>query len=233
MNPDTGRTASRPTVHVIGPTSLVAVPLLLLLPVLALAALATTPRSGGRPVNEWEVLIRAHLARYPRMEPIDLYKLLHQAVLGSEHAISDAASVRDWLESELATMGTGPAEPMIDSLRADGRIVRIHLRPFAAAGGDSEALLQAFIGTAAVEGSRGELSRALEVAIGLARARALPWSDSAVSGLFSRLAAQGYPAVHHSVAFREHYRPAYRVVAGQLLRDVVPTTESRTPGVGP
>jgi hypothetical protein len=156
------------------------------------------------------------------MEPTDLYKLLHQSALGSEHAVRDTSAAREWLERELATMGTGPVEPLVDSLRADGRIVRIHLRPFAAAGGDPEALLQAFIGTGAVPGDREDLRRAGEVAVRLARAKALPWSDSTVSALFAGLAAQGYPAVHHSAAFVKHYRPAYRVVAGALLPGVLP-----------
>jgi hypothetical protein len=192
-------------------------------------AIAATPGPGGKPSADWEQLIRAHLVRYPQMEPADLYKLLHQAALGSEHAVRDTSAAREWLESELATMGPGPAEPLVDSLRADGRVVRIHLRPFVAAGGDPEALLQAFIETGAERGDREDLRRAGEVAVCLARAKALPWPDSTVSALFAGLAAQGYPAVHHSAAFVEQYRPAYRVVAGKLLRGVLPAadTESR------
>jgi hypothetical protein len=161
------------------------------------------------------------------MEPNDLYKLLHQASLGSEHAVGDTVAAREWLERELAGMGPGPAEPLIDSLRADGWVVRIHLRPFVAAGGDPEAILQAFIGTAADPGDREDLRRAGEVAVRLARAKALPWPGSTVSALFAGLAAQGYPAVHHSAAFVEHYRPAYRVVAGALLRAVLPVGDPK------
>lgn len=202
-------------------------PLFLLLLGLAFVARASRPGIGGKPADGWEPLIRAHLHRYPLMEPTDLYKLLHQAVLGSEHAVRDTAAAREWLERELATMGTGPAEPLVDSLRADGRMVRIHLRPFAAAGGNPEALLQAFIGTAAEPGDPEDLRRAGEVAVQLARAKALPWPDSTVSALFAGLAAQGYPAVHHSAVFVEHYRPAYRVVAGALLQGVLPAGEPK------
>jgi hypothetical protein len=161
------------------------------------------------------------------MEPADLYKLLHQAALGSEHAVRDMSAAREWLERELVTMGTGPAEPLIDSLRSEGWMVRVHLRPFAAAGGDPEALLRAFIGTAAVPGNREDLRRAGEVAVRLARMKALPWADSTVSALFAEMAGQGYPAVHHSAAFVAHYRPAYRVVAGALLRGVMPVTDPK------
>jgi hypothetical protein len=206
---------------------LLAVFLVTLLLGAAFVARAAAPGAGGQPADEWERLIRAHVTRYPLMEPVDLYKLLHQAALGSEHAIKDTLAVREWLEREIATMGPGPAEPLIDSLRADGRIVRIHLRPFAAAGGDPERLLRAFIATGAMPGDREELRRAGEVAIRLARAGALPWADSTVAALFADLAARGYPAVHHSATFEEHYRPAYRVVAGVLLNGVLPAAASK------
>ena len=210
-----------------------AVPIFLLLFGLAFSARAATPGPKARPPIDWESLIRAHLVRYPLMEPTDLYKLLHQAALGSEHAVRDTVAAREWLDQELAGMGPGPAEPLIDSLRADGWVVRIHLRPFVAAGGDPEALLQAFIGTAADPGDRADLRRAGEVAVRMAQAKALPWPDSTVSALFAGLAVQGYPAVHHSAAFVEHYRPAYRVVAGALLRAVLPVGAPKArPGKG-
>ena len=39
-------------------------------------------------------LLTAHLQRYPRMQLEDIYKLLHQAALGPEHAVQDAAIAR-------------------------------------------------------------------------------------------------------------------------------------------
>jgi hypothetical protein len=69
-------------------------------------------------------------------------------VLGSEHAVTNEAAARDWLEREIAGLGPGPEEPLIDVIACDGRIARVHLRPFLAGGGDPEALLRAFVRTA-------------------------------------------------------------------------------------
>jgi hypothetical protein len=230
LNVDTGLTGGRPAFHLVITMPFLAVSLLTLLLGVAAAARGATPAAGGKTADNWELLIRDHLARYPLMEPVDLYKLLHQAALGSEHAVRDTAGVREWLDQELATMGPGPAEPLVDSLRADGRIVRVHLRPFAAAGGDPEALLRAFIATGSIRGDPDDLRRAGEVAVRLARENALPWADTTISALFAGLAAQGYPAVHHSETFMEHYRPAYRVVAGGLLRGVLPAEARKSRG---
>ena len=39
-------------------------------------------------------ILAAHVKRYPRLEIQDLYKLVYQGALGSEHAVSDPAQTR-------------------------------------------------------------------------------------------------------------------------------------------
>jgi hypothetical protein len=152
------------------------------------------------------------------MEVQDLYKLLHQASLGSEHAVEDAAAARAWMAREIAALGTGPDEPLVDTLGAGGRYARVHLRPYLAAGGSPARLLAAFVQTAnAAPLDTGRLACARAAALGLARAGALPWPEAAIAGFFSEQARAGDPAVHHSPAFEAPYRPAYRLVALDLL----------------
>ncbi|MEW6406349.1 MAG: hypothetical protein AB1649_31585, partial [Chloroflexota bacterium] len=96
----------------------------------------------------FESVLRAHFERYPSMQIQDVYKLIHQAAMGSEHALSNVEGARAWMEGELAEMGAGPDEPVIDPISEDGQIVRVHLRPFVAQDGDPEILLGAFVRTA-------------------------------------------------------------------------------------
>lgn len=112
--------------------------------------LPATPPDRREEATMWQALIEDHLRRYPGLEVADLYKLLHQATEGSEHAVRDRASAAAWLDREIRTLGPGPesAEPMIDTLGRGGRYARIHLRPFLAAGGDPARLLEAFLATA-------------------------------------------------------------------------------------
>jgi hypothetical protein len=90
-------------------------------------------------------ILRAQFLRYPAIQIQDVYKLIHQAALGSEHAISNLDGARKWMERELAEMGAGSDEPVIDPISTDHQIVRIHVRPFVAQGGNPETLLDAFI----------------------------------------------------------------------------------------
>ena len=179
----------------------------------------TVASEGAR--DGFAAIVLAHLARYPAMQLEDVYKLAHQACLGSEHAVRDRAQAERWLERELARLGDGPQEPTIDPVAPDGRIVRVHLRPFVAAGGDATDLLDAFVRTA--NGFRGshELLRSSWATVeGLAADGSLPFSRPDARAFGRRMADAGFPAVHHSAAYGAAYRPAYRVVARAFLPQV-------------
>ena len=171
----------------------------------------------------WATLVRAHLARYPAMQPADAYKLLHQATLGSEHAVSSREMASQWLTREIAELPPGPVEPMVDTLGMEGRFARIHLRPFLAAGGSPDSLLTAFVRTAQVAArDTAQLACALDAVRRLVAAHEVTWAADSVDRLFRNAAAAGYPAMHHSDAFRAAYRPAYRVVSVTLVPAALP-----------
>lgn len=180
--------------------------------------------------DEYEVeetfrrIIEDQCRRYPRLQLVDLYKLLYQASVGSEHAVSNEEAVRTWLERELATMGPGPSEPLVDPISPSGEIVRVHLRPYVEAGRDSEELLEAFLRTAReVQGSTDLLQQLGDVAVDMARMDLLPPELGSIGELLQRMERDGFPAAHHSSTFRRLYRPAYRVVACRFLDEELQT----------
>ena len=195
------------------------------MPVSALATAAPPPVPDS--LDSWADVILAHVEAHPTMGMDDLYKLLHQGALGSEHAVPDEAQVRQWLEEELAVMGHAPApEALVDTIAPGGVHVRVNLRPFVERGGDPEALLAAFIQTAnAGTHSLGALQEALAEAVALAEAQALPWDAQRLARYFQLQADSGYPAEHHSRPYWSLYRPAYRVVAGALLPELLEALE--------
>lgn len=164
-----------------------------------------------------------HAKRYPGLEPQDCYKLLFQAVLGAEHAVADEAGARKWMENEVASLGAGPVEPVVDPISPEGALVRVHLRSFIARGGEPAKLVRAFVATAQRRfGTREELAQAWIQVEALAEARQLPFTTAAAREFGERMRTAGWPAVHHSKAFGAAYRPAYRVIAREFLSDVVP-----------
>lgn len=177
--------------------------------------------SGSRPdglATELRGIILQQATRHPQMAPEDLYKLLHQAAMGSEHAMADSAGVRGWMANELATMGEGTAEPMVDTIAPGGRVVRVHLRPWVAAGRSTDSLVHAFIATArAVPQDTLMLARALAVADSLVAEGKLPFTVEPWRALVTSARAGGYQAIHHSPVYEAAYHPAYRVLAGGLV----------------
>jgi len=170
------------------------------------------------PDTKFRKILTSHLTRYPAMQVQDLYKLLHQAVLGSEHALHDEQAARDWLERELAGMGDGPDDPRLDPLPPNGQILRVHLRPYLRAGKNAEALLRAFIQTANEwRGSPKKLKEYGASAARLAQAGTGPIRQEEIEAYFGKMEEQDFPAVHHSEIYERLYRPAYRVVARQFL----------------
>jgi hypothetical protein len=159
-----------------------------------------------------------HARRYPQWQPEDLYKLVHQAALGSEHAVDDEARARAWLVREMAEMGTGPDEPLLDPISPGGAIVRVHLRPYVRLGFDPDSLLEAFVRTALeFRGLPERIAAGLTEAARLAHDGRLAFPEDDLVRLLGRVQAAGLPAVHHTTAFTSHYRPAYRVVAREFL----------------
>jgi hypothetical protein len=163
-------------------------------------------------------LLGQHLQRYPHMELADIYKLLHQSALGPEHAVADPPAARARLKAEAASLGEGPEDPMTDPISPDGKLARIHLRPYIDAGHGLDLLADAFIQTARTyPGAADKLVKFCGCLGDLAGAGGIPFPQDEVERYFQSIADQGYPAVHHSNAYREAYRPAYRVVALDLL----------------
>jgi len=164
-------------------------------------------------------LLSAHLARYPAMQLDDIYKLLHQAALGPGHAVDNPAAARKRLDEEMAALGEAPAELLQDVISADGRLGRVHLRPYLESGGNPDTLHRAFVETAnSYPASPDKLAKFCGCLGDLAATGGIPFTREEVLSYFEKIARDGYPVVHHSEAFRRAYHPAYRVVAVDLLQ---------------
>jgi hypothetical protein len=163
-------------------------------------------------------LLSSHLERYPAMQLDDIYKLLHQAALGPGHAVKDAAAARAWLEKEAAELGAGPVEQDMDVISPDGRLARVHLRSWLAAGKSLDDLNRAFVETAnSYPPSRERLEKFCGCLGDLAGDGGIPFAQTEVAAYFDRIAQGSYPVVHHSRTYTDAYKPAYRVVAIDYL----------------
>jgi hypothetical protein len=175
-----------------------------------------------RPDFGLKAILIAHSQRYPHWQVEDLYKLIHQAAMGSEHAAPEETRARLWLFNEIRDLGEGPEEPLVDPISPDGALVRVHLRPFMRANLEVEKLLAAFLDTArGIHGSVARLESYARVAVQLAGEGGLPFGAVELESFIEQMKERAFPAIHHSPAFAAEYRPAYRVAARQFLPEGV------------
>jgi len=166
----------------------------------------------------FQQIVLEHAKRYPWWVAPDLYKLMHQAAMGSEHAVTDGDAARLRLEQEIADLGEGPDEPLLDPIAPGGAILRVHLRPLVQKGLSPDALLKAFLNTAnQFRGDERVLKTYLIQAVELADHSLIHMRLHDLTRFLSLVASAGYPAVHHSEEFNRVYHPAYRVVAREYL----------------
>ena len=170
-----------------------------------------------------EHLIKKQVEIYPELEVQDLYKLLHQAAMGSEHAVKDTSSARNWMENEISNLDWNHEDALVDTISPGGKIVRVNLRPYLKAGYDPGKLLAAFIETANVyRGSTDTLQSYLTLALKMIDSGELKLSKEEAQNFFYEMKQKGYPAVHHSKKYEELYSPAYRVVAEKYISFLKP-----------
>ena len=157
----------------------------------------------------------AQCVRYPRLRPADLLKGLHQSTFGCGHLVRDPSAAADFIRREAAECGRGSG-PVIEPL--DGGFVRVHLWGLEERGVTAEALARFFAASAELPcGSREEIEARLRVLLDLAEEGLLPFSFEETDRAVEDWRQKGYPACHHSEAFRAAYAPAYRVLWGEYV----------------
>ena len=75
-------------------------------------------------------LLKQHLSWYPLMEPRDIYKLLYQGVMGSEHLISSPEAFSQYLLEEFEPLPLDRSERLLEPVRPDRTLFRVNLRAY-------------------------------------------------------------------------------------------------------
>jgi hypothetical protein len=187
----------------------------------AFVILVAATASGSDPeqpavenVGSIMVAFGAHLEEHPFAGAEDLYKFLHQAVFGPGHAIENREAAETWLRREIEDLGPPlEGEAACEALGGEPPLVRVNLRPFVAGGFDHEQLLEAFIVSAhRMRDDRRQMEVVMALAVKYVQCAGRGELAPELKTLSTELADKGYPSTHHSQAYVEAYRPAYRVV---------------------
>lgn len=183
-----------------------------------LSACGAAPReeTTGLPMLQLEETLRDQAARYPNMQPADLYKLLHQATMGPAHMFMGTAShLETGLTHEVRKMKPAPTpgEREVEVINPSKGLARIHLRPFIQNGGKIENLARAVARTShTYRGEEAELKATLDAAAELVEPLGFAFTRDEFLRTARDMKLAGYPSHHHSSVYAQNYEPAYRLV---------------------
>jgi uridine kinase len=178
-------------------------------------------------LRELNGLLRAHWRSFPQMRGQDFFKLVYQHEWGGGHLIGDEpASLHDLLLETAALAAhtscetVPPNDPLTDEplFAAVGNgLCRLNLRP-AAAGGVSWKTVNklAVLSAAAATGSPRSFQKKLDLLHKFIQEEVNPDRLAELDSLICSYDLARHPPVSHSEAYRAAYRPAYRLVRGEL-----------------
>lgn len=140
-----------------------------------------------------------HRKRYPSMERADIVKLVFQGMLGVGHLLGDRVAVTDSIAREAAALRPDAGEPLLEPLSPAW--CRLNLRRALAEG----------LSPSVIAG----LMLASEPGPAFSRAEVLDLCRTLLPADTQELARIREPdwLPGHSAAYRERYRPAYRVIS--------------------
>ena len=153
--------------------------------------------------QEFQAVLREHLARYPLMQPQDCAKLAYQSALGPAHTLAEREQVLRGLLQEWSRI-PADSRPRPPEKIGNG-LCRLYL-----AGTDHlplAAQLAADLLCMTAERCQGTPAD-LEAGLAVLEAAELP----GMAAWLAEYRGQGCPPVHHSAAYREAYHPHYRVM---------------------
>ena len=160
-------------------------------------------------MKELEQILIAHAARYPEMAPTDGVKLIYQNEFGGGHLIRDEQACLSYLAREYAATEQDLSVPRTEAI--GNGIVRVNLAALQLQ--ELDMLGQGFLRSAAEHrGSTDRFVQKLDVLRRLTAAGCFRFTPEELELYLEAYRKAGYPPVSHSDPYREHYRPAYRIV---------------------
>ncbi len=157
--------------------------------------------------------ILEQLQRHPSMQPQDIAKLCYQATFGAEHMLTDPERAKAFLckEFEQTPMKN---EPLFENISA--HYCRVNLGAWKYHGYSIETLFSLFLQTANAgsNATAQDLERRFNEIAVFAQNGTLPFCADEWTQFLS---SYDRKPLHHSEAYRNNEKPAYRIVWRDLL----------------
>lgn len=162
-------------------------------------------------MDELYGVLCAHAARYPLMRPTDAVKLIYQCEFGSGHMIKNEAASLERLKAEYAQTAHDDAMPLYEYIGCG--IARVNLAAVDTNVLPLERLNAAFAAAAnGVHGSTAGFKAKLDTLKAVCAEGRFSFTTAELGEYLCEYEKAGFPPVSHSEAYREAYKPSYRII---------------------
>ncbi len=163
-------------------------------------------------------LVNSHKEKYPESRITDVYKLLYQACMGPEHALTNCANVNTWLMQEWDSISKDSEEELYEDLSLHYPVFRLNLRPAKAKNIEPSKISEIFFALANEFPKKPEvLVSVWDIVSEKIKGGIINLPDAGDINKFNEfITARQYPAMHHSDEYAKAYKPAYRLVGSDI-----------------
>lgn len=169
-----------------------------------------------------DALLKQHLNWYPLMELHDIYKLLYQGAMGSEHLISSPEEFAQRLRSEFDHLRPDPMERIFEPVRPNQTLLRLNLRAYKSRQTWIDPLISPLLETA--RSFTGDLAELRATWNGFIQSCELGqiqnYKINEIHTFTAWLEKLDFPAVHHSEIYCREYQPAYLLISDRFVHQL-------------
>lgn len=163
-------------------------------------------------------IIKEHLNKYPQMQIQDVAKLLYQSEFGGGHLIADPMMSLKRIQMEYDQLSGVEKKQELTFESIDDGMFRVYLSCLSN-GMTAECLNRMFVASANHrKGSVEGLEKKIETCLKACGENEIPFSYEEAKAHFDEWKEAGYPAKSHTEIYRQHYRPAYRVMEEEYIK---------------
>lgn len=155
-------------------------------------------------------ILKAHFERYPKMQPQDAVKLLYQNEFAGGHMIENETHCLDMLKEECANLNSAVSDMLFEDI--GNNLARLHLGQLMETGINVNTVARFFVVTSnkvcgSMESFKNKLGILRQFASNYDAEFSIRLDEFLIE--YEKL---GFPSLSHSEAYRNAYRPHYRVV---------------------
>ena len=159
------------------------------------------------------------IKKHPSVMPEDIAKACYQAAMGAEHLLADTSAAKRYFDAEFDAVEPRDGE-LFECLSDE--ICRVDLGVWKSTGQPKERLFEAFVRTATVSrGGRETLEKYLAEAEEVICNQSVGFTVVEWREFLFKYKAAGMPPIHHSEAYRQSEKPAYRIVSRALISEIL------------